>query len=67
MEDMFGLKTTVTIFFGLISKQAAIVFSGLASKPVTRVFRFVPQNRRFRFDDLCLKFITTVCWFGPQN
>jgi hypothetical protein len=34
---------------------------------VARVFRFGPQNRQVRFDDLGLKITTLVSWFGPQN
>jgi hypothetical protein len=42
-----------------------IVFSGLASKPVARVFQFRPQNRQLRFDNLSLKITATVSWFVP--
>jgi hypothetical protein len=53
--------------------------SGLASKPLgrflpvcpqnwcLRVYRFGPQNRQLRFDDLGLKITVTVSWFGPPN
>jgi hypothetical protein len=41
--------------------------SGLASKPLDRVFRFGPQNWQLRFGDLCLKIIAMDSWFGPQN
>jgi hypothetical protein len=56
-----------------------MVFSGLASKPMTTVswlslktkvvegFRFGPQNRQLQFGDLGLKITATVSWFGPQN
>jgi hypothetical protein len=63
----FGLKITWTVFFNLISQPVVTVFSGLASKPVARVFRFVPQNRQLRFDDLGLKITAMVCWFVSQN
>jgi hypothetical protein len=45
----------------------ATVSPGLASKPVGMVFRFVPQNRQLKFDDLSLKITATVYWFVPQN
>jgi hypothetical protein len=44
-----------------------MVFSGLASKLVARVSRFVSQNRQLRFGDLCLKITVMVFWFGSQN
>jgi hypothetical protein len=53
--EWFGLKTTRT------------VFSGLASNPVARVFRFGPQNRQLWFGELGLKITTMVSWFVPQN
>jgi hypothetical protein len=31
------------------------------------VSQFGPQNRQLWFDDLGLKIIATVSWFGPQN
>jgi hypothetical protein len=34
---------------------------GLALKSLGRVFRFEPQNRQLRFDDLGLQIIMTVC------
>jgi hypothetical protein len=63
----FGLKTTGTVceWFGLKTTQT--VFSGLASKPVARVFRFGPKNQQLRFGDLRLKITTTVSWFELQN
>jgi hypothetical protein len=42
-------------------------FSGMASKPVARVFRFGPQNWQLRFGDLGLKITATVSWIGSQN
>jgi hypothetical protein len=63
----FGLKITWTVFFNLISQPVVTVFSGLALKPVARVFRFVPQNRQLRFGDLGLKITAMVCWFVSQN
>jgi hypothetical protein len=45
----FGLKTTGTVFTGLVSKPVVTVFSGLASKPVAWVFRFGPQNHHDSF------------------
>jgi hypothetical protein len=44
-----------------------MVFSGLASKPVTRISQFQPQNRQLRFGDLGVKITATVSWFGHQN
>jgi hypothetical protein len=41
--------------------------SGLASKPLGWVSRFMPQNRLLRFDNLGLKITVTVSWFEPQN
>jgi hypothetical protein len=41
--------------------------SGLALKPLGRVFWFGPQNRQLQFGDLGLKFTATVSWIGPQN
>jgi hypothetical protein len=35
--EWFGLKTTQTVFFGLVLKLVVMVFSGLASKPVSTV------------------------------
>jgi hypothetical protein len=51
----------------LASKRVATVSFGLTSKPMARVSRFGPQNRQLWFDDLGLKIIVTVSWFGPQN
>jgi hypothetical protein len=36
--EWFGLKTTRTVFTGLVSKPVATVSSGLTSKPVATVF-----------------------------
>jgi hypothetical protein len=36
--EWFGLKTTHTVFAGLVSKPVATVSSGLASKPAATVF-----------------------------
>jgi hypothetical protein len=56
-----------------------MVFSGLASKPMTMVswlslktkvvegFRFGLQNRQLQFGDLGLKITATVYWSVPQN
>jgi hypothetical protein len=35
--EWFDLKTTQTVFAGLVSKPVVTVFSGLASKPVVTV------------------------------
>jgi hypothetical protein len=51
----------------LTSKPVTTVFFSLTSKPVARVFPFVPQNRQLWFGDLSLKIIATVFWFVPQN
>jgi hypothetical protein len=63
----FSLKTKVDGFsqFGL--KKGSYGFFGLASKLLTRVSQFRPQNLQLQFDDLTHKIITTVSWFGPQN
>jgi hypothetical protein len=53
-------KSVVTISPDLTSKSVATVSLGLASKPVAQVYRFGPQNRQLRFDDLCLKITATV-------
>jgi hypothetical protein len=58
--EWFDLKTTRTVFSGLVSKPVVTVFSGLTSKPVAWVFRFGPQNRQLQFDDLGLKITVTV-------
>jgi hypothetical protein len=39
----------------------------LASKPLTRVSQFGPQNWQLQFGDLAHKMTITVSWFGPQN
>jgi hypothetical protein len=44
-----------------------MIFSGLASKPVARVFWCEPQSWQLRFSDLGLKIIAMVSWFEPQN
>jgi hypothetical protein len=41
--------------------------SGLASKPLGRVFQFEPQNWQLRFNDLGLNITATVSWFRSQN
>jgi hypothetical protein len=63
----FSLKTKVDNFsrFGL--KTGGYNSYGLASKPLTQVFRFVPQNQKLRFGDLTHKITPMVSWFGPQN
>jgi hypothetical protein len=63
----FDLKIGDDGFLRFDLKTGGNGFSGLALKPVARVFRFRPQNRQLRFGDLDLKIITTVSWFGPQN
>jgi hypothetical protein len=55
------------VLFSLASKPVVMVSLGLASKPVARVFWFVPENQHLRFGDLGLKIIATVFCFGPQN
>jgi hypothetical protein len=72
-------KPVATVFSGLASKLVVTVFSDLTSKPVATVspvlaskllawvYRFGHQNRQLRFGDFCLKIITTVSSFGPQN
>jgi hypothetical protein len=55
-----GLKTTGMVFFDLTSKSVVTVFSGLASKLVARVSRFIPQNRQLWFGDLSIKITATV-------
>jgi hypothetical protein len=64
---------------GLTSKPLGQFVGGLASKPLGRflqvwpqnrwlqVFRFGPQNRHLRFDDLAHKITAMVFWFGRQN
>jgi hypothetical protein len=42
--EWFGLKTTRTVFASLASKLVAMVFLGLASKPVVG-FLVEPQNQ----------------------
>jgi hypothetical protein len=42
--EWFGLKTTRTVFTGLVSKLVATVSSGLASKPAVG-FLVEPQNQ----------------------
>jgi hypothetical protein len=56
---------TVCEWFGL--KTTRMIFSGLASKSVARISRFVPQNRQLRFGDLAIKITATVSWFVPKN
>jgi hypothetical protein len=63
----FNLKTKVDGFsqFGL--KTGGYCSCGLASKPLTQVSWFEPQNWQLRFSDLTHKIIMMVSWFGPQN
>jgi hypothetical protein len=42
--EWFGLKTTRTVFTGLISKPVVTVSSGLASKPAAMVFSSLPSK-----------------------
>jgi hypothetical protein len=44
-----------------------IVLSGLTSKPVGQVSRFVPQNWQLRFGDLGVKITATVSCFASQK
>jgi hypothetical protein len=62
-----SLKTKVDGFsrFGL--KTGGYDSCGLASKSLTRVSGFGPQNRQLQFGDLANKITTMVSWFGPQN
>jgi hypothetical protein len=53
------------VFSSLSSKLVAMIFCGLASKPVARIFWFGPQNQQLRFGDLGLKITVTVSWFVP--
>jgi hypothetical protein len=46
--EWFDLKTT------------RMIFSGLASKPVAHISRFMSQNRQLRFGDLDIKITATV-------
>jgi hypothetical protein len=39
----------------------------LASKPLARVFQFVPQNWQLRIGDLAHKINVMISWFVPQN
>jgi hypothetical protein len=63
----FSLKTKVDGFsqFGL--KTGGCGSCGLASKPLTRVSQFGPQNRKLWFGDLAHKITMMVSWFGSQN
>jgi hypothetical protein len=63
----FSLKIKVDGFsrFGL--KTGGYGSCGLTSKPLARVFLFVPQNRQMRFGDLGHKITATFFWFGHQN
>jgi hypothetical protein len=47
--------------------QGRRFMSGLALKPLGRVFWFRAQNWQLRFGDLGLKITATDSWFGPQN
>jgi hypothetical protein len=58
-------RSTVCGWFCL--KTTRTVFSGLVSKPVARVFWFGPQNWQLQFSDLSIKITTTIYWFSPQN
>jgi hypothetical protein len=72
-------KLVSTVSLGLASKSVSMISSGSASKPVAtvsfdlalkpvaRVYQFEPQNGQLRFDDLGIKIITTISWFGTQN
>jgi hypothetical protein len=63
----FSLKTKVDGFSRFSLKTSGYGSCGLASKSLTRVSRFGPQNRQLRFGDLAHKIIVTVSLFGPQN
>jgi hypothetical protein len=54
-------------FLGLASKPRSTISTGLASKPLARVFQFGPQSQQLRFDDLAHKITAMISWFGPQN
>jgi hypothetical protein len=60
-------KPVMMVSGGLASKSLATVSIGLTSTPAVTVFRFGPQNRRLRFDDLDLKITATVSWFEPKT
>jgi hypothetical protein len=61
----FKIKVDGFSWFGL--KTGGYGSCGLASKPVTQVFWFGPQNQQLWFGDLAHKITTAVSWFGPQN
>jgi hypothetical protein len=63
----FSLKTKVDGFsrFGL--KIGGYGSCGLASKPLTWVSRFMPQNRQMWFGDLAHKIIATVFCLGIKT
>jgi hypothetical protein len=60
-------KTRSTVFLVGTQNKGRRFISGLVSKSLGRVFRFRPQNRQLRFDDLGLKITATVFWFRHQN
>jgi hypothetical protein len=60
-------KPVMMVSGGLASKPVATVSTGLTSTPAVTVFRFGPQNRRLRFDDLDFKITATVSWFEPKT
>jgi hypothetical protein len=53
------------VFSSLFSKLMTMIFCGLTSKPVARVFWFEPQNQQLRFGDFGFKITVTVSWFVP--
>jgi hypothetical protein len=65
--QLFGLTTTGMVCQWFIIKTTAMISLGLASKSVASGFLVGPQNQQLWFDDLCLKIIATIFWFGPQN
>jgi hypothetical protein len=61
------MKTRSADFLVEPQNQGRRFVSGLASKSVARISRFVPQNRQLRFGDLAIKITATVSWFVPKN
>jgi hypothetical protein len=55
------------VFLGLASKPRSTVSTTLATKPLTRVSRFRPQNQQLRFGDLAHKITAMGSCFVPQN
>jgi hypothetical protein len=53
--------------FGLASKPMAMVYQWFGLKTTVIVSYLGPQKQSRRFDDLSLKIIMMVSWFGPEN